>query len=165
MKRKILTNSQKSEVQLLSSVTPRTSDPLTKGQIEKNLRQKRSPSYIEALHQLDAGGHICSTDTLNKVIAAIKSELPEMIVEQLLLGIVSKCYLRHFFEVHTLQITGNIIHHYRTGESLPPALEKARSLAKHSSYILIEVYSSYMVAVSQDGSSSLITLDGDNNNE
>lgn len=164
MKRQILGSGQKSEVSSLSSVTPKTSGALTKSQIEKILRQKRSSSYIEALHQLDAGGHMCRTEAINKLVETIKSELPEVIVTELFLGIVSKCYLGDPFEVHTLQIAGNIIHHYKVGESLPLALEKARSMARHPSYVLIEVYSSHIVAVSQDGSASLVTVEGENTN-
>jgi hypothetical protein len=116
---------------------------------------------MEALHQLDAGGHIFETDAFNKLIEIINSELPD--ISNLLLGIVAKCYLGHPFEVHTLQIMGSIVHHYKVGEPLPAALEKARSMALHSSYEYIEVYSEYIVAVSKNGSTSLINVGEDIN--
>ena len=162
VKRQILGSGSKSETQSLFSATPKASSPLTKSQIQKLLRQKRSSSYIEALHQLDTGGHMPGTDALNKFIETIKSELPD--ISNLLLGIVAKCYLGNPFEVHTLQLMGGIVHHYKVGEPLPAALEKARSMAMHSSYEYIEVYSNYIVAVSSNGSTSLVTLQGEDSN-
>jgi hypothetical protein len=162
VKRQILGSDTKSESQSLFSVTPKASSSLTKSQIQKLLRQKRSPAYMEALHQLDAGGHISETEALNKLIETIKSELPD--ISNLLLGIVAKCYLGHPFEVHTLQIMGSIVHRYKVGEPLPAALEKARSMALHSSYEYIEVYSNYIVTVSSNGSTSLVTVEGEDNN-
>lgn len=162
MKRKILGSSTQSETQSLLSIKPQAVSSLTTSQIQKLLRQKRSSAYMNALNQLDAGGHSTETESLNKLIETIKAELPD--ISNLLLGIVAKCYLGHPFEVHTLQIMGDIIHHYKVGESLPAALEKARSMALHSSYAYIEVYSNYMVAVSENGSTSLVTIEEENSN-
>lgn len=164
MARQILGGKQKSEVNSLSSVKPKSASALTKSQLEKILRQKRSPTYMEALHKLDAGGHVCGTDALNELLEVIKTELDDVVVTELLHGIVSKCYLGHPYEVHTIQTLGDILHHYKVGEAMPAALEKARAMAKHPSYEFIEVYSKYLVAVASNGSTALVNLEGEDSN-
>jgi hypothetical protein len=158
VKRQILGSDVKSDSKSLLSVSPESSPSLTKSQMQKLLRQKRSLAYLEALQQLDAGGHQANTEALNGLISSIESELPD--ISNQLLGIVSKCYLGHPFEVHTLQIDGDIIHHYKAGNPLPAPLEKARGLALHSSYLCIEVYTHFIVAISKNGSASLIEGEG-----
>ena len=69
-----------------------------------------------------------------------------------LLGIVSKCYLGGTYDVHTLDIMGNIVIHYNFLDPLPVMLEKARKLAKSGQYDFIEVYMDCIRAVSADGS-------------
>ena len=53
-------------------------------------------------------------------------------------------------------MTGEIIEHYKSGQSLPGGLEKARSIAMRGGYEFIEVYSDCCRAVSSNGSVSVI---------
>ena len=62
----------------------------------------------------------------------IEDEFPEIAIRGTLMGIVSRCYLGDPYEVHTLDISGNIIEHYKQGEPLPEYMEKARGLALHA---------------------------------
>ena len=66
-------------------------------------------------------------------------------------GIVSKCYLGDPYEVHTLDVTGQIIEHYETYRKMPGIMEKARGLARSGSYSFIEVYPNALCAVKADG--------------
>ena len=73
-----------------------------------------------------------------------------------MLGFVSICYLGKPYEVHTLDMTGNIIQHYKSGQSLPGGLERARGIALHGGHDYIEVYANCLRAISSDGSVAVI---------
>ena len=79
---------------------------------------------MEALHKLDAGGHVHNQNKVNDIIRTIQEEFPEVQLGGVLLGYVSICYLGKPYEVHTLDLTGGIIEHYKTGETLPDGLER-----------------------------------------
>ena len=71
------------------------------------------------------------------------------------LGIVSRCYLGVPYEVHTLDLTSHaIIAHYKTGQPLPPSFERARQLARHNAYAVVEVYAQKLLLIGDDGSVS-----------
>jgi hypothetical protein len=106
--------------------------------------------------QLDAGCHCQDPRAVEALIAAIQQELPEVTIDKQPIGIVSRCYLGEDYEVHTLDRTGGIIQHYRRNQSLPPLLERARSLASHSEYLFVEVYVDSLVAVRSNGDTSYI---------
>jgi hypothetical protein len=91
------------------------------------------------------------------LIAAIQQELPEVTIDKLPIGIVSRCCLGEDYEVHTLDRTGGIIQHYRRRQSLPTLLERARSLALHSEYLFVEVYVDSLVAVRAGGETSIVS--------
>lgn len=124
--------------------------------LQARLRQKRSSRYIEALTRLDAGTHTPGTQAAQDLLAAIREELPDVSVDALPLGIVAKCYLGAPHEVHTLECSGSIIRHYKTGEALPHLMERARSLAQHPGYAFIEVYSTKLITVSASGQTAII---------
>lgn len=140
----------------IRGVAPTTSIKLSKGELESRLRQRRSTKYIRAMTELDAGCHCQDPRAVEALIAAIQEELPEVTIEKLPIGIVSRCHLGGDYEVHTLDRTGGIVEHYRMHQSLPPILERARSLALHSQYVFVEVYVDSMVAVRANGEVSLI---------
>ncbi|MDR2327453.1 MAG: hypothetical protein LBE51_18885 [Acidovorax sp.] len=152
----------------IRSATPQTSSELSTtssprsqlhgAALQARLRQKRSAAYVQAVTQLDAGGHVHSPAATQALIDAIRQELPEVSVDALPFGIVSRCYLGAPYEVHTLDCSGSIIQHYKTHESLPASLERARSLALHPGYAFIEVYGSRLIAVSASGQTALIDL-------
>ena len=108
---------------------------MDKMKLDQLLRKKRSKEYMEALHKLDAGGHVHNQNKVNDIIRTIQEEFPE---------------------VHTLDLTGGIIEHYKTGETLPDGLEKARTIAMRGGYEFIEVYKDCCRAVSASGYVSVI---------
>lgn len=126
--------------------------------LQARLRQKRSSAYVEAVTKLDAGGHVHNPAATQALIDAIRQELPDVSVDALPFGIVSRCYLGAPYEVHTLDCGGNIIQHYKTHEGLPAPLERARSLALHPGYAFIEVYGTRLIAVSTSGQTALIDI-------
>ena len=92
---------------------------INKMKIDRFLRKNRSKEYIEAIHKLDAGGHVHNQDKVNKIINTIRNEFPEVEISGVLLGLVSICYLGKPYEVHTLDISGQIIEHYKSGQIYP----------------------------------------------
>ncbi|MCI9517256.1 MAG: hypothetical protein HFI80_09695 [Lachnospiraceae bacterium] len=128
-----------------------------KMKLDRLLRQPRSKEYMEAMHKLDAGGHLHNQGKVNEIINTIKNELPEVDLSGLLLGCVAPCYLGHPYEVHTLDFTNGIIEHYQEGQTLPDGLEKARGIAMRGGYAFIEVYVDCCRAVSANGTVSVIS--------
>lgn len=127
--------------------------PATTGTVppEQRLRLRRSPKYLEQLGTLDAGSPSCDPAEVERLLAAIAEELPEISLDQRPLGIVAKCYLGNRYEVHILDVAGSIVRHFRRGEPLPGRLERARSLAQHDAYEVVEVYADCLRAVGPDG--------------
>lgn len=130
---------------------------MDKMKADRLLRKSRSKEYMEAMRQLDAGGHVHNQQKVNDIIHTIQEEFPEVQLAGLLLGYVSICYLGKPYEVHTLDIAGGIIQHYKAGETLPNGMEKARSIAMRGGYEFIEVYTDCCRAVSSNGSVSVIS--------
>jgi hypothetical protein len=124
--------------------------------LDRLLRKSRSKEYMDAIHQLDAGGHVHNKKEVNEIINTIKSEFPDVDINGILLGFVAKCYLGTPYEAHTLDLVGEIIEHYKLGEILPGGLDKAKSIALHGGYDFIEVYTDCCRAISSNGSVSVI---------
>lgn len=124
--------------------------------LDRLLRKSRSKEYMDAIQQLDAGGHVHNHNKVSEIINTIKSEFPEVEMNGILLGFVAKCYLGDSYEAHTLDFIGEIIEHYKRGETLPKGLDKAKSIAIHGGYDFIEVYTDCCRAVSSNGSVSVI---------
>lgn len=124
--------------------------------LDRLLRKPRSRQYMDALHRLDAGGHVHNQEKVNEILNTIRNEFPEVQIQGVLLGYVSQCYLGKPYEVHTLDITGGIIEHYKMGAPLPNGMEKARSIALRGGYDFIEVYVDCCRAISANGSVSVI---------
>ena len=147
----------------LLSVTPaakqdqKQTQKLDKMMIDKLLRKPRSKKYMEAIHKLDAGGHVHNQKQVEDIINTIKEEFPEVEISGMLLGIVSECYLGRPYEVHTVDISRTIINHYQSGHALPNGMEKARVLAMRGGYDCIEVYTDCCRAISSNGAVSVIT--------
>ena len=124
--------------------------------LDRLLREPRSKKYMDAMHQLDAGGHVHNQYKVNSIINAIKEEFPEVEISKIMLGIVSICYLGKPYEVHTLDMTNNIIEHYEAGKALPSGMEKARGIAMRGGYEFIEVYVDCCRCVSANGSVAVV---------
>ena len=129
---------------------------MDKMKLDRLLRQPRSRAYMDAMHRLDAGGHVHNQSKVNEIIAAIRNEFPDVEISGILLGCVAVCYLGKPYEVHTLDITQGIIEHYKSGQTLPGGLEKARNIAMRGGYDFIEVYVDCCRAVSSNGAVSVI---------
>lgn len=147
----------KTEVQSPSAASA-TRSRLDTAALKARLRQKRSLAYMEAMTRLDAGGHVHSQTQTQALVDAMHAEFPDVHIEGLPLGIVSKCYLGEPYEVHTLDYTGQIIQHYKKGVALPKGMEAARSLARLPHYSFIEVYTDKLITVSQSGQTAIIDL-------
>jgi|SRR5882724_13133396 len=141
----------------LTSNSVTNSQPLLRAAaVEDRLRARRSNTYIEAMKRLDAGAHIHDRQALDKFLADIRREFPDIELQHLPLGIVARCYLGAPYEVHTLDQVGQIIDHYKRGESLPPLMERARSLSLYPGYAFVEVYVDKLIAVTEEGDTSIV---------
>ena len=145
-----------SSSQLRSSADTALRQPQTKERLNALLRKSRSKQYLDTIAKLDAGG--CSHDkaVFNAFLEALLEELPEITIDALPVGIISKCYLGDPYEVHTVDRLGSVIHHYKFSEPLPALMAGARSLAANPRYLFIEVYRDKFIAVSESGSVSII---------
>ena len=135
-------------VQVMTQIGTQQTDKM---KLARLLRKPRSEEYMSALHSLDAGGHVHNRHKVEEMIEGIKAEFPEVKLDGIMLGIVSICHLGKPYEVHTLDITGCIIQHYKSGEPLPNGLEKARGIALRGGYAFIEVYVDCCRAVNENG--------------
>lgn len=126
-------------------------------QIDRLLRKQRSQRYMEAIHRLDAGGHVMNDAEIQAILADIRAEFPDLVqLGGIFIGLIAKCYLGDPYEVHTLSFTQSIVHHYQRGEALPDGMERARAIAARGGYEFIEVYTDCCRAVSADGSVAVI---------
>lgn len=133
------------------------SQQMDKMKLDRLLRKPRSKEYMDALHKLDAGGHVHNQHKVDEIINTIRNEFPEVEISGVLLGFVSVCYLGKPYEVHTLDLSGQIIEHYKSGQPLPGGLEKARSIALRGGYDFIEVYVDCCRCISSTGAVSVIS--------
>ncbi|MCH4826773.1 hypothetical protein [Planococcus halocryophilus] len=124
--------------------------------LDKSLRQKRSSEYIEVMTKLDAGSMLSKQQHIDELKQSIRSEFPDLSPSQYLIGIVSKCYLGNPYTVHSLDMSLDILQHYKRGEVLPDSMERARSLALHPGYEFIEVYNNELRAISTNGDVAVI---------
>lgn len=159
MPRPIFRNQQQQQTSGMLSTrqtAPQAKSRMDPAKLDLLLRRKRSKAYMDALKRLDAGGHVHNRQQMEEIINAIRAEFPEVSLEGILLGFVDKCYLGAPYEVHTIDLSGGIIEHYKRGQILPNGMEKARSLAMSGSYQFIEVYTNCVRAISSNGSVSVI---------
>lgn len=164
MPRPILRTPQKSETQTNSILSAtcnqeqkQKTQQIDKMKLDRLLRQPRSKAYMDAMHKLDAGGHVHNQAKVDSIINTIRQEFPEIELSGILLGYVSICYLGIPYEVHTLDVAGGIIEHYKAGETLPNGMEKARGIAMRGGYDFIEVYVDCCRAISSNGTVSVIS--------
>lgn len=129
---------------------------MDKMKLNRLLRKPRSKAYMDAIHKLDAGGHTHNQQQVNEILDAIRNEFPEIELQGVMLGFVAICYLGIPYEVHTLDMAGRIIEHYKRGQSLPGGLEKARALALRGGYEFIEVYVDCCRCISANGTVSVV---------
>jgi len=128
---------------------------LTTGFIsDRDILKKRSKKYLDLISGLDAKTLI-DTKGMNELIKAIQEEFGIAELSSLPLGILSKCFLGHPYEVHTLDLSGSqIIKHYKATEIMEAEFEKARSIAQHNAYAMIEIYKDKIILIREDGSAT-----------
>ena len=68
-------------------------EQMDKLKLDRLLRQSRSKTYMQAIHKLDAGGHVHNKEMVNEIINAVAQEFPEVEITGILLGFVAVCYL------------------------------------------------------------------------
>jgi hypothetical protein len=130
--------------------TPARTSALPATELARRLREPRTRAYVECVARLDAGT-LHDTGAVRQLLEEIRCEFPELGIEDLPAGWVSRCHLGEPYEVHVLDAAGCIVQHYRRGEPLPGALESARTLALHPAYAFIEVRRDALHCVRADG--------------
>jgi hypothetical protein len=150
MARPILHGSTPTTTHLSVASAPARTSGLSAHELARRLREPRTRAYVERMGRLDVGT-LHDTGAVRQLLEEIRGEFPELGLEELPVGWVSRCYLGEPFEVHVLDAAGSIVQHYRRGEPLPAELERARSLALHPAYSFIEVRRDALHCVRADG--------------
>jgi hypothetical protein len=133
-----------------------SSRQLSKLELDRLLRKPRSREYMEAMRKLDIGSHTHNDAQRDEIIRILQNEFPEVELGGILEGIIAKCYIGPEYDVHSINISGGIIHHFQKNESKPPELARARALAARGTYEFIEVYHDCCRCVSADGTVAVI---------
>ena len=121
---------------------------------DRDILTKRSKKYMDLIAGLDAKT-LTETKGMEELMNCIQEEFGTAELASLPLGIVSKCFLGHPYEVHTLDLIGNqIIKHYKSNEIMEGDFEKARTVAMHNAYAMVEVYTDKMILIREDGTAS-----------
>jgi len=128
---------------------------LTTGFIsDRDVLKKRSKKYLDLIASLDSKS-LTDTIGMGDLMKAIQEEFGTAELANLPLGIVSKCFLGHPYEVHTLDLSGSqILNHYKSNELMEPDFEKARTVAKHNAYVMVEVYKDKIILIREDGTAT-----------
>jgi hypothetical protein len=117
---------------------------------------RRSAKYVKLMCSLDETS-LATVQGWQQLMHDVQEEFGDAGLASLPLGIVAKCFLGKAFEVHTIDLTGSqIIEHYKSGESMPGGLDRARALAMHNAYAFVEVYTDKLVLITEDGSTTLL---------
>lgn len=131
-----------------------------KSDSEKLLRLTRSEEYLEKCNALDVNGCELSKASIQVIVDDIKNsfEKLEIPVEEFPTSLIAKCYLGADFEVHKLDLQGNILLHYRANQKMDEKCEKARNIAQNPNYKVIEIYDSCLRAIDKKGRVSKIKI-------
>lgn len=121
---------------------------------DRDILKKRSKKYFDLIAGLDAKT-LTDTKGMDDLMKAIREEFGTAELASLPLGIVAKCFLGHPYEVHTLDLSGSqIIKHYKIAETMEADFEKARTVARHNAYAMVEVYKDKMILIREDGTAT-----------
>jgi hypothetical protein len=110
---------------------------------------KRSEAYLASATQLDVRGQSHAKVNASAIIEAIAAEFD--LGDDLPVGLLAQCFLGAPYDVHVLELTGDIVRHYAASEALPALYAGARKLALHPAYIAIEVYPTGYACLRADG--------------
>lgn len=119
--------------------------------------KKRSVDYIRFISKIEnLEGH--SVNGYKELIDKISVEIGPLGLPTSPIGILAKCFLGAPFDVHILGLSGDIIiNHYKVSEQLPPDYAKARILAIHNQYSIVEVYNDKFVLIDIEGNTTNLT--------
>jgi len=120
---------------------------------DRGLLKKRSQKYLDLIASLDQKT-LSETKGIEELMKGLQEEFGTAELASLPIGIVAKCFLGDPYEVHRLDLTAQIIRHYKINESMEPDFEKARTLALHNAYALVEVYKEKLILIRLDGTAS-----------
>lgn len=137
------------------NIDPNKKSQLTTGFIsDREVLKKRSKKYMDLIAGLDSKS-LSDTTGMNELIKAIQEEFGTAELSNLPIGIVAKCFLGHPYEVHTLDLSGSqIIKHYKTSETMEADFEKARTVAQHNAYAMVEIYKDKIILIREDGTAT-----------
>ncbi|QGK75304.1 hypothetical protein [Flavobacterium sp. SLB02] len=134
--------------------TDKKSDLSTGFISDRDVLKKRSKKYLDLIAGLDSKT-LSDTKGMNQLIKAIQEEFGTAELVSLPLGIIAKCFLGHPYEVHTLDLSGSqIIKHYKLSETMEPDFEKARAVAQHNAYAMVEVYKDKIILIRENGTAT-----------
>lgn len=118
----------------------------------KNRSKRRSAELLEAIAQIDT---ITDPATQGELAAWINERYEER-GGGTLVGLFGHCYLGDPYIDHRMDISGNIIQHFKPADSVPGPFAAARPLARSTAYLFIEIYDDgQVVPVRPDGSSAI----------
>ena len=128
--------------------------------VDKELRKKRNKSYMELCGILDSNGSSLPQQYIDDIVNKIKDLFEEFGIpeDSMPVAIISKCYLGENFEVHKLDMIGNILCHFRDFQKMDLLSERARNLSQNKNYDFIEVYNDCLRAIHIDGSVSELNI-------
>jgi hypothetical protein len=121
---------------------------------DRDILKRRSKQYLDLIAGFDSKT-LTDTKGIDELMKAIQEEFGTAELTSLPLGIVSKCFLGHPYEVHKLDLSSRqIIKHYKISETMEADFENARTLAKHNAYALVEVYKDKIILIREDGTAT-----------
>jgi len=121
---------------------------------DRDVLKKRSKKYLDLIAGLDYKT-LSDTKGMNELMQAIQEEFGTAELASLPLGIIAKCFLGHPYEVHTLDLSGSqIIKHYKATEIMEADFEKARTVAQHNAYAMVEIYKDKIILIREDGTAT-----------
>lgn len=123
-------------------------------ELMERLRRVRTQDYLQTFSDLDLDSH--ADLNVNSLVRLIEQEFSDVPQAEQLVGIVAKCYLSDIYDVHLLDRDQTIVQHVKKSDLLSTTFEKARGLALHPNYQLIEIYKDCIRAVTKTGEVSVV---------
>lgn len=118
--------------------------------------KKRSKDYLNFISKLE-DIDVYKINGFKELTDKISNEIGPLGLASSPIGILAKCFLGAPFDVHILGLEAEIIlNHYKISEPLPPSFSKARLLALHNQYSIVEVYNDKFILIDSDGNTTNI---------
>ena len=155
-------NVQDQEHRLSATLKPETTQNLRTNptEVQRMLRRRRSPKYMQIMSKLDAGSTHISQKDIEEMIEAIREEFPDIDILNEYVGCMAVCHLGEPFEVHTMNVGEQRIVHFHANYEFESPLNKCRQLCLMPEYQFIEVYTNEFRAISANGAVANIPAPG-----